>query len=189
MDAVADDRRNGDAELVRRCQRGDARAFAGLVREHRQSVLRIARAIVGCSEEAEDVAQEAFLRAYRGLGRFDSSRDFGAWLHAITVNRSITALKSRRRTATFVDFGEAPEAVAAEGTEESVTGRAAELRVRRLIDALPLKQRLAITIFGLDGMDLAATAAAMRCSVGSVKVHLHRARAKLAAELDGDVIG
>ncbi len=183
MDAASDDRRSGDAELVQRCQRGDAHAFAGLVREHRQAVLRIARAIVGCPEEAEDVAQESLVRAYRGIGRFDPTRDFGAWLHAITVNRSITALKRRRRAAALFEVGDPPEVACGGGTEQSVSGRALERRIRQLIDTLPLRQRLAITIFGLEEMDLAATAAAMGCSVGSVKTHLHRARRKLAAEL------
>jgi len=179
-----------DGELVRRCRLGDRCAFRERVQRHRAMVLRVARAITGSREDGEDVAQEAFVSAYRALGRYDSSRDFATWLRAIAVRQAVSVLRARGRR------GRADPRRLADGSDDSCDGPAPETesaelchRVRRAVGSLPIRQRVAITLFALDGADLSDTARAMGCSVGAVNTHLHRAREKLAELLSGYVEG
>jgi len=171
-----------DRELAVRCQRGDADAFRELVLRHRAMVFRVARGIVLSRDDAEDVAQEAFVKAYRGIRRYDSSRDFGTWLKGITVKCAITAYRKRARVRAL-DLA----AVAADRTvappPDALSARELEAALLGAIEELPLRQRAAITLFALDEMDLAGIADALGCSVGSVKTHLHRAREKLGDAL------
>jgi RNA polymerase sigma-70 factor, ECF subfamily len=187
MEAARGETRVRDGELAVRSRHGDAEAFTQLVDRHRATVFAVARAVLGSPEEAEDVAQEALIRAYRSLGRFDASRDFAAWIRAITVNCAVTALRRRRRPGMAV-ADRLPHTLDAADTRpsphEAASHHAFEAGLREAITHLPLKQRLAITVFGLDGLDLAATAQAIGCSVGATKVHLSRAREKLVRALD-----
>jgi RNA polymerase sigma factor (sigma-70 family) len=187
MEAARGETRVLDGELARRSRNGDAEAFAQLVDRHRRTVYAVARAVLGSPEEAEDVAQEALIRAYRSLGRYDTSREFAAWIRAITVNCAVTALRRRRRPGWAV-AERLPHALDPADTRssphEDASAHAFEASLRAEIARLPLKQRLAITLFGLDGLDLAGAAEAIGCSVGATKVHLSRAREKLARALD-----
>jgi RNA polymerase sigma-70 factor (ECF subfamily) len=175
----------GDTELARRCQRGDAGAYAELVHRHRGMVYRVARAIMGCSDDAHDVAQDALLRAYEAIGTYNGYHEFGAWLRRITVNRAISKLRDRERLTRAMRAG-APairSRPAADNPADTAAVRELEEHLRRAIEELPLKQRLSITLFALEDMSLAETAEAIGCSVSAVKAHVHRARRKLAVLL------
>jgi RNA polymerase sigma-70 factor (ECF subfamily) len=175
----------GDTELARRCQRGDAGAYAELVHRHRGMVYRVARAIMGCADDAHDVAQDALVRAYEAIGTYDGYHEFGAWLRRITVNRAVSKLRERRRAARLVAAGRsaAQPLPAADNPADSAAVRELEELLRRAIEELPLKQRLSITLFALEDMSLAETAEAIGCSVSAVKAHVHRARRKLTVLL------
>src|SRR5687768_18598422 len=86
----------GDHEWVRRAQAGDARAFEVLVRRHQARALRVARNLVADPDEAQDLAQEAFLRVFRSLDRFDFQHEFSTWLYRIVTNLAIDHLRRRR---------------------------------------------------------------------------------------------
>jgi len=174
-----------DQDLARRCRQGDVSAYGELVRRHRKAAYRLARGILGDGEEAEDVTQEAFLRVYRSIARYNPRYAFSTWLRRITVNCAVTRLRKQRRERHNVTE---LESVAGnpEPNVEAVERLAAD-QVRRCIGAaareLPLRQGLAFTLFHLEDMNLAETAQAMGCSVSAVKVHLFRARRRLAREL------
>ena len=89
--------RQDDLALARRCQQGDVAAYAELVRRHRRMVLGAARSVLGSTEEAEDVAQEAFVRAYRSIRQHDGRSAFCGWVRRITVNCAVSRLRQRRR--------------------------------------------------------------------------------------------
>lgn len=170
-----------DRELAQRSQRGDADAYTELVRRHRKMVYGVAYAIVVCSGDAEDVVQEAFLRAYAAIGRYNPRHEFAGWIRRITVNCAVSKLRQQERTRRLVQAAAAQANPAPAPTPaEQLVATELQGQVRRAIDSLPLKQRLAITLFALEDMDLAGTAQAIGCSVGAVKSHLHRARQKLA---------
>jgi len=179
-----------DRELARRCREGDTAAYAELMRRHRRMVFGIVYAILGCPEEAEDVAQEAFVRAYRAIGRYDPRFAFATWIRRIAVNRAISRLKGRERTREVErEAGRRSVARREAEPEEQATASDLRERVRASIETLPTNQRVAITLFGLEGMTLAETAEAIGCSVGAVKSHLHRARGKLADQLSDHLTG
>src|SRR5690349_10268678 len=107
--ATSDDAAARERALVEGAQRGDAQAFAGLVRQHQRRAYAVARAIVLTHEDAEDAVQEGFLHAFRALDRFRVDQPFGAWLHRIVANAALDV--SRRRKVRDAD--ELPETIAA----------------------------------------------------------------------------
>src|SRR5436853_3403404 len=84
------------AAVLARARQGDSDAFRALVERHSRSVFRLAFRMTGNEQDAEDVVQESFLRAYRELGRFESRANFGTWLHRIVANCAVDAIRSRR---------------------------------------------------------------------------------------------
>ena len=92
-----------DAAVVALARGGDSEAFRALVERHGRAVFRVAHRMTGNAQDAEDVVQETFLKAYRQLGRFESRANFGTWLHRIAVNCSIDLIRSRRNQETAHD--------------------------------------------------------------------------------------
>ena len=171
-----------DRQLAARCQEGDQAAYGQLMRRHREAAHRVAYAVLGNHDQAEDVVQEAFVRAYTAMDRFDQQQSFAAWIKRITVNCALNALRKEQRQP-----GLPADDVcsATSGRDPAQHAAASDLRAqtRKVLATLPPKQRAAITLFALHDMDLASTAAAMGCAVGTVKTHLHRARRKLRQAL------
>ena len=144
---------------------------------HRDGVYRVAYAIVGDHDQAEDVVQEAFMRAYESIHRFDLGRRFAPWIRRIAANCAISAARQHKRTerAGMHDVIQHLEPDAS----ESVVANDLGLAIRQAITQLPRQQALAIALFALKEMDLAETAEVMGCGVGTVKRYLYRARQKL----------
>ncbi len=163
-----------DRNFIAAAKAGDRAARERMVRAHRREVYRITCAILGDHDDAQDATQEALVRMLRGLRSFDEQREFRPWLRRIAVNCALNALHRRP------EEGELPDASPAPGNPGgSAQAHEMERAVRRAIAQLPERQRVAISLFGLQEMDLRATAEAMGCAEGTVKSHLHRARAKL----------
>ena len=163
-----------DLALVRRTLAGDRGAFDSLVRRHQRCVGRVVFGILRSASDAEDAAQEVFLRAYRYLPSFDPSRPFEGWLMAIAVNQARGLLRRRRRDeAAPIDpavLGVAPPA------EAPAEVRAAALQA---LDTLPARQREAMLLFLNTELSLEGIGEALGCSKATVVVHLHRARESL----------
>jgi RNA polymerase sigma-70 factor, ECF subfamily len=121
-------RQAGDADLVRRARRGSRDAAGELFERHWPGAWRAARVITGSRAMADDVAQDAFERAFAALGRFDERRPFAAWLHRIVVNRSLDLLRRERRLVGL----DAPERVDAEWRDLGAEDRELLEAVRRL---------------------------------------------------------
>ncbi len=171
-----------DRELARRCQRGDVTAYADLVRRHRRMAYKIARGIVGSTDEAEDVVQDAFVRAFQRIGTYSRRQTFAAWVHRITLNCAIDRIRRRERERRSNENAPRNPGPARDPAEEVV---ATEVRTwaRRAVEDLPLKQRLAVTLFYLDDLSVAETAEALGCSPSAVKAHLTRGRRRLAERM------
>jgi len=173
---------NQDSELVGKCKRGDGDACAQLLHRYRQTAYRVAFAIVVDHDEAEDVVQEAFVRAFQGMGKFDDRYAFADWMRRITVNCALSSLRRRRR----VTAGSPAAMCAAAGSGDPAEHAAAaqfDAAVRKALETLPPRQRVALSLFALQDMDLESTAKAMGCAVGTVKAHIHRGREKLRRAL------
>jgi RNA polymerase sigma-70 factor (ECF subfamily) len=163
-----------DRDLIASAKSGDRAARERLVRAHRREVYRITCAILGDHDDAQDATQEALVRMLRGLRGFDARRDFRPWRRRIAVNCALNALRRRPEEAELPD---APQAAGNPGG--SAEAHELECAVRRAMVQLPERQRVAMSLFGLQEMDLRATADAMGCAEGTVKSHLHRARQTL----------
>src|SRR5678816_2781556 len=113
-----------EAALLARARQGDASAFGALVRLHQRRVYAAALHVTGNHSDADDVTQEAFVRAYRGLASFDGRSDFFTWLYRITINTALNALRSDKRGAALSQRGHA-EAAHVGGRPEAL-GQAAQ---------------------------------------------------------------
>ena len=162
-----------DAVLVRRVLDGDPRAFAALVDRHGPACLRFATRMLGSREDAEDASQDALLRAYRALPRYDDRDQFRAWLFAILVNRCRSALlvRSRRARVVVADLSAAPE------VEVPPETAGAELRadIARAIAALEPAYREAFLLKHVEGLSYGEMASATGLSVPALKMRVKRA--------------
>ena len=177
-----------DEELIARVLAGDETSYGTLVARYQDYVYTIAVRIVGSDEDAEDIAQEAFVRAYRALPRFRGDSKFSSWLYRIATNRALTHLKRRRRRADTVDIesGSHVEAVViddgrSEETSPELRVRDEEFRraVRAAVLELPEQYRVVVTLFYLEERSYKEVVATLGIPMGTLKTHLHRARALL----------
>jgi RNA polymerase sigma-70 factor (ECF subfamily) len=170
-----------DEALVRRFQAGDETAFDELVERHRRRVYGLVCRLVG-GPEAEDVAQEVFLGAYRSLPSFRGEAAFSTWLYRVAVHTCSHQLRRRRLETTTLDEAEPDER---RDCDPEFSALRAELRdrVRAAIDALPYKLRVVIVLRDLHGLTYEEIAAVVRCPIGTVRSRLHYATQRLATEL------
>ena len=167
-----------DDELVERSRSGDAEAFRDLVDRHRDRVYGLALRIVRSAADAEDVAQEAFVRAWVALPRFRGESAFTTWLHRIVVRRSFDRLEQlKRRRGRETGLEDAGELPAFGGGDPSATTRARRLEL--LIAALAPMQRAAVTLFYYEDRSVEEVARTLGLPENTVKTHLSRARAAL----------
>jgi len=173
---VGPDRQETDERLVARFVQGDESAFDDLVVRHRQGVYRLAYRLLGSHEEADDVAQEAFLRAYRGLRGFRGEATFRTWLTRIVINLAIGA---RRGRTPSVPLETVPE------PRRDADGPDAALRrqVRRAVGGLPRRQRQVLVLKVYEGMKFTEIAQAAGISIGTAKATFFQAVRNLRARL------
>jgi RNA polymerase sigma-70 factor, ECF subfamily len=171
---------------ARRVEAGDSAAFAAIVRETTPRLYRLAARIMADGGEAEDVLQDAYMRAFDALsaGRFDGRAGIATWLYRIVANTAMDALRARRRrkrTALVDDVADAPV-----DDEGRLAARAALHELRGFLEDLPADQRTALVLKELEGLSSSEAAEVMGCSVGAVEQRLVRARATLRRRSDGD---
>lgn len=170
-----------DMALVERMAGGDADAFAWLVKRHIGMVSAVARRMLGDDSEAEDVTQEAFLKLWRlGAGLTIEANGVRPWLRRVVSNLAIDRIRARRRTDLRDELPEIP--VGAEQLR-ALEGNAVAQRVDQALQALPERQRLALTLFHFEGMSQREVAASMDISDEAVESLLARARRGLKSAL------
>ena len=180
-----------DENLVKQTQRGDKAAFNLLVIKYQHRVAKLVSRFVHNHQEAEDVVQEAFIKAYRAIGKFRGESQFYTWLYRIAVNTAKNYLVSRSRKppASDLDAEEAETmSVGARLTDIATPERnmlADEIAgtVRRVIEELPEDLRTALTLREFEGLSYDDIANAMGCPVGTVRSRIFRAREAIDAQL------
>lgn len=175
------DRRAEDLATIAAIRRGDRDAFALLVRRHQQRALAVALGILHDPEDARDACQDAFLRAYRGLDRFDGTAQFSTWLHRIVVNVCIDRL--RRVTPLTQPIEELETLAGDDDPAHSLESSRLGTQLRAALGQLADKQRTALMLRELQGLSYQEIAQAMRCSVGTVMSRLFYARRRMQALL------
>jgi RNA polymerase sigma-70 factor (ECF subfamily) len=172
MGRPSDEDQPSDEDLVSEALAGSDRAYAELVRRHRGRAINIAYHILGNRADAEDAAQEAFIRAYRGLPEFRGESDFSWWLYRIITNVSLEA--ARRGPVPGVPYRDDLQAPDEGLRAEEETDAA--LTVARAIGALPPEQRAVLTLRELDGFDYQEIAEILSIPIGTVRSRLYAAR-------------
>jgi len=175
----------GDLGLVQRVQKGDKTAFDLLVRKYQHKVVKLVTRYLRDPADAEDVAQEAFIKAYRAIPQFRGDSAFYTWLYRIAINTAKNAIVSRDRSPVEFDLdlqnveesNSMQARLADSETPESLL-QTEEIRetVNRAIEALPEDLRTAIVLRELEGLTYEDIAQAMDCPVGTVRSRIFRAR-------------
>jgi RNA polymerase sigma-70 factor (ECF subfamily) len=174
-----------DLVLVKRVQRGDKSAFDLLVRKYQHKVVKLVLRYVRNPAEAEDIAQEAFIKAYRALPQFRGDSAFYTWMYRIAINTAKNSLASRDRSPIAYDLDLTdPEESHSVQTKlqdpDTPEGMALTEEIRQIvnsaIEALPEELKTAIVLRELDGLSYEEIAAAMECPVGTVRSRIFRAR-------------
>jgi len=173
-----------DLELVRRVQRGERGAFDLLVLRYQHKVVKLVARLLRDPAEAEDVAQEAFVKAYRAIGSFRGDSAFYTWLYRIAVNtaRNTMASRQRRPVDYEADLSESQQSAVESRMRDLDTPEAAALTdeihrtVNRAVEELPEDLRTAIILREIEGLSYEEIAEAMDCPVGTVRSRIFRAR-------------
>ncbi len=173
-----------DRELVARCQAGDEPAFDELVLRHQQRAMNVAYQLLRNHEDATEVAQDAFVRIYRGINEFRGECEFTTWLHQIVVNLARNKhrwwkRRAREKTVPMDD----PSALPLAGTTDPPDVEAAKAEFVETISAkmeeLPRRYRAVLVLRNVENMSYDKIAVALDCSVGTVKSRIARARDQL----------
>ncbi|WP_044550106.1 RNA polymerase sigma factor [Mesorhizobium japonicum] len=180
-----------DMRLVRRALARDAGAFRTIIKTHNQRLYRLARGILRNDAEAEDVVQEAYVRAFANLAAFRGDASLATWLSRIVINEALGRLRKRRRT---VAMPESPEAQVirfplnpSDDPERTMAQRQILALVERATDSLPDIYRMVFVARVIEGLSMEETADLLGVRPETVKTRLHRARALLRKALDDEI--
>lgn len=171
-----------EREWLAAAQRGDSLAFSRLVDMYAKPVYNLCYRMLGSPQDAEDAAQETFLRAFRSLGRYDPQRKFATWVLSIAANHCID--QYRRVRPQFVSLEETAEIELQEarpGPEQAALTHESQEEVQRLLASLPARDRAALILYYWYEYSYAELAKALSLSEPALKARLHRARRTLAA--------
>lgn len=175
-----------EEQLIERAQRGDLAAFEALVEAYAVYVYNLALRIVRDPHEAENISQEGFIRAWRGLGRFRSQARFSTWLYQIVTRLCYDRLPRLKRELSALEVSEAG-AFLPDGNptaEEGLLSAEARAHLHAAIDALPAGYRLLVTLRYMQGLSYAEIAQVTGMPLGTVKTGIHRARHRLREALE-----
>ena len=182
-----------DRTFVARVRAGDADAYRVLVERHGRALFRLAFRMTGNQQDAEDVVQESFLRAYRQLSKFDERASFGTWLYRIASNCSLDLVRSRKRRSEHQPLGDSlpePEdrVLALPSTDPTPERAALSSEVRdRLAEAmneLSATERTAFVLRHFEGMRIEEVSRVLECQPGAAKHSVFRAVQKLRRALE-----
>lgn len=181
-----------DALLVARVQAGDKRAFELLVSKYQRKILRLISRLVRDSAEAEDVAQDTFIKAYRALPQFRGESAFYTWLYRIAVNTAKNYLVTTGRKAPTSTENDAEEAETFDDAEQlrdintpesMLMSKQVGETVNKAMDMLPEELRTAITLREIEGLSYEEISELMNCPIGTVRSRIFRAREAIAEKL------
>lgn len=177
-----------DEELVHRAQQDDERAFGELVTRYESKVYSLAMKMLRNPEDAEDVLQDTFLRAYRGIKSFKGNSTFSTWVYRITANSALMRLRKKQLPQVSIedaDERDAPISIAdwAPGPVEQLLNQEMQKVMDEAIDALPAEFRQVFILRDVEEMSNAEVAEILDLTVAAVKSRLHRARLKVRNRL------
>ena len=174
--------RDEDAELVSRFRDGDRAAFDELVRRYQRPIYHLALRYVKNGDDAKDIAQRAFVRAFQGVGRLRGEASFKAWLYKIAVNLALNHVRDRAKLRPAEEAGDlAVEAIGSARLDDADARRA----VLAALDGLPPKQRMVLELRVFEELPFREVAEAAGCTENAAKVSFHHAVTKLRQWIGG----
>jgi RNA polymerase sigma-70 factor (ECF subfamily) len=180
-----------DRSAVAKVCGGDGTAFQSLVERHSKYVFHVAYRLTGSSQDAEDVVQETFLKAYRQLSRFEARADFRTWLHRIAVNCSIDYIRARRSREIGHDASDLEDAASADvslsaqpAPDRLALSAEIDERVREALDGLTKMERAAFMLRHVEGRPIREVADALGLKTEAAKNSIFRAVRKMRAALE-----
>jgi RNA polymerase sigma-70 factor, ECF subfamily len=186
--ATSSSKREADRVLVERVQSGDVAAYDILVHRYRERLYSVVYNLASNREDALDLTQEAFIKAFQSINRFRGNSSFYTWIYRIAVNNTLSHLK-KYRNRKFLSFdnldNEASqsdifEAVAAKTkTEKATLMKELHEKLNEALQKLSLKHRSVVVLFEIEGMSHEQIAEIINCSVGTVRSRLHYAKQQL----------
>ena len=184
---------DSDMEIVRRVQAGDVAAFDRLILKYRERVYGIIYNMTSNREDAADLAQDSFIKAFQSIHRFGGQSSFFTWLYRIAVNSTLTQLrKARLRSFFSLERINSDEPVSREiidaltdssGADRDTFVHELQEKLNDALQKLSIKHRTVVTLFEIDGLSHQEISEVMDCSVGTVRSRLHYAKQLLQAEL------
>lgn len=172
---------DADADLVKQCQSGDTPAFEELIRRHQQMIHALTFRMTGSSADAEDLAQEAFIRAYDQIGSFGGGAKFSTWLYSIAVHACLNWRRDEARR--FQAHSNCADEMLAQHGESSPADNNMAQHAQTALMKLPAKQRAAVVLTIYEGMNHAEAARVLRCSETTVSWRVFAAKRKLKSWL------
>lgn len=178
-----------DAEVVARVLGGELQIFEVLMRRYNQRLFRAARSILKTDAEAEDVVQDAYVRAYQHLNQFEGRASFATWLTRIAVNEALARKRKQQQLVQMESMDTAGEAAmnaftsTAPNPEEETMARSVTALLETAVDSLPEAYRSVFMLREIEGLNTNEAAACLGLSEEAVKVRLHRGRAMLREEI------
>jgi len=178
-----------DAAMVARARAGDAEAFQTLVEGHARAVFRLAYRMTGNEHDAEDVVQEAFLKAYRSLGQFEDRAHFGSWLHRITANCAFDLLRGRKRRPHMVSTSEDEDLPmeipsGSPGPERLALSSEVRRRVEGGLGRLTEMERSAFVLRHFEGLSIEEIGSVLGTDTNATKSSVFRAVRKMRRALE-----
>jgi len=185
-----------DAAFVARARSGDSDAFRMLTERHGRALFRLAFRMTGNEQDAEDVVQESFLRAYRQLGKFDERATFGTWLYRIAANCSLDLVRSKKRRSEHIahpdpDMEDPVVALPSGDPNPERIALSSEIRERvaEAMNELSATERTAFVLRHFEGMCIEEVSRVLECQPGAAKHSVFRAVQKLRRALEPVVSG
>ena len=185
---------DNDWAIVRQVQAGDVAAFDRLITKYRSRLYSVVYNMTSNREDAADLTQDAFIKAFQSIQRFQGQSAFFTWIYRIAINSTITHMRKNRLRSFFSlerineDEPVAKEVLAAltdkSGTERTTAMRELQEKLNEAMQKLSIKHRTVVTLFEIDGLSHQEIAEITNCSVGTVRSRLHYAKQQLQAELE-----
>lgn len=168
-----------DVDLVKLCQDGDMVAFEQLFQRHQDRIYSVAIRMMNNPEDALDITQEIFLRAYQKIGKFKFTSAFSTWLYKLATNLCIDELRKRKRSTDTVPLEEAVSKADINTPEDNAILKDRESQIWKAINSLKDKERAIIVLRDIEGLSYKEISEVFGCSLGRVKSRIHEARQKL----------
>lgn len=188
MDAWHNTEQTHDVRLIERCQDGDTEAFGLLVRQYQSYAFALAFRLLCDEQEARDVTQESFIKAWTNIAQFNAERKFTTWLYTIVSHQALDHLRSRKRRFALFPRSPAepdvPDLPDERQLDETVSNSELAAIIRRLTERLSPTQRLVFSLRDLQDLPIAEVVEITGLSEGSIKTNLHYARKQIRTMLE-----